>query len=469
MKTLVRTVVVACAGFLTACGLGGASSSGSKEAEPAAVQEYATPAVCGAGASPETGMQGQVSLADRESGRSQLGYWCNLELVGQHKGEGASWQHTWYEDCAYYDTSYPSGQGVQVIDVGVPSAPRKTAALQTPAMLDPWESLKANEKRGLLGADAGWNLAGPAFFDVYDLVPDCTQPKLLASVPMAGIGHEGDWAPDGLTYYVGTLPPYAIIDVANPQAPVTIAREENVGSGHGLSLTDDGNRMYAVGASCGNGLKIFDTTQVQNRTPNPAMPVIGEVCWEDGSTAQHTIPVTIKGKPYVIFVDEGGAGGSLAINAGAARIIDISDETKPVVISKMKLEIHNPEFEAIQSEDIAGNGGFGYQAHYCGVDQRHEATVLGCGYFQSGLRIFDIRDPYHPKEIAYYNPPAQGGRSLPASNRHFPAYSGPSNSGYASSQVRFIKERGEVWFTDQDSGFIVVRFTNGAWPFGDGR
>jgi hypothetical protein len=46
---------------------------------------------CGPGSSPETGLQGQVPRRDRESGRSALGYRCNLELVGRYQGQGASW------------------------------------------------------------------------------------------------------------------------------------------------------------------------------------------------------------------------------------------------------------------------------------------------------------------------------------------------------------------------------------------
>jgi hypothetical protein len=42
-------------------------------------------AQCGPGSAPETGVQGQVPAADRISGRSQQGYRCKMELMGQEK------------------------------------------------------------------------------------------------------------------------------------------------------------------------------------------------------------------------------------------------------------------------------------------------------------------------------------------------------------------------------------------------
>lgn len=46
-------------------------------------------AQCGASDHTESGLQGQTTSEERASGDSELGYNCNLELVGQFKGEGA--------------------------------------------------------------------------------------------------------------------------------------------------------------------------------------------------------------------------------------------------------------------------------------------------------------------------------------------------------------------------------------------
>ena len=53
-------------------------------------------AVCGPGDKPESALQGQVPMDLRVAGFQ--GFSCNLQLVGQLKGEGANWQTTeWRE------------------------------------------------------------------------------------------------------------------------------------------------------------------------------------------------------------------------------------------------------------------------------------------------------------------------------------------------------------------------------------
>ena len=444
------------------------------------------PAHCGPGSVPEDGVQGEVPLKDRTDGRSQLGYRCNLTLLGQYQGVGAGWQNAWYGNCDYYDTAQnTTAPGVQVIKVTNPAHPQPTATLITPAMLGPWESLKVNQKRGLLAAVAAYDGAGqgPLFFDVYDVKADCAHPTLLSSTPMdVPFGHEGNWAPDGMTYYgstayAGTL---AAIDVSNPALPrlLTVFRVGTVT--HGLSVSDDGKTLYAAdiigSGGSGNGLEIYDVSQIQSRAAAPTTSQIGHVYWTDGSTAQSTIPISYHGHPYILFFDEGGGGGSLSttgVPAGAARIIDIANPAAPKIVSVLRLAIQTPKYAKQNQAEIAGNGSFGYEAHYCAVDREHDPTAAACGYFQSGIRVFDIRNPLAPREIAYFNPPAQVAKhgQLPGSE-HAGALTNtaqPPNltTDWCTSQIRFYTAADgshELWAQCQDNGFMVLKFTNGAYP-----
>src|SRR5215211_2466788 len=81
---------------------------------------------------------------------------------------------------------------------------------------------------------------------------------------------------------------------------------------------------------------------------------------------------------------------------------------------------------------------------------RVDPGIVACSMILSGLRIFDIRDPYHPREIAYFNAPITPRNVEDASN-------------YAMSSPAFVPERHEVWYTDGYSGFYAVRLTNDVW------
>jgi hypothetical protein len=72
----------------------------------------------------------------------------------------------------------------------------------------------------------------------------------------------------------------------------------------------------------------------------------------------------------------------------------------------------------------------------------------------SGLRVFDIRDPFHPREIAYFNAPV---------NPRVITEPSPASS-YAMASPAFAPARREIWYSDGHSGFYAVRITNGMWP-----
>lgn len=499
MRTIFLAILaVFCGLALSACGLG----SDSRHAAPAAAAQAASQltagarepweqpvpkAVCGAGDVPEAGLQGQVPITERLAGFG--GYRCNLELVGQVQGEGAGWQHAWFEDCSYYGTANGDGQvnpGVVVVDASDSSNPRITAHLDTQGMLDPWESLKVNAPRKLLADIDGAGGDGSNFLDIYDLSEGCAQPKLLSSAAVPGstmAGHAGNFAPDGMTYYGSSLPELHAFDITDPRNPVQITEGLSnlpVGS-HDLSASNDGTRLYLSALGLGidgsnNGLAILDTTEIQQRKPGAKATIVSETYWPDGAGAQMTQRFSIGGIPYLLFVDEGvsSANKHFFCSEGLppfafARIFDISDDRAPKLVSKLMLETHDPANCAMTLND-SQSAVFGYDSHYCTAfaetgdthtDPVDDAALIICGYFESGLRVFDVRDPYLPREIAYYNPPARLSQqnSLPGSN-----HIGVKNVDWTASHPRLRADRGEIWFTSQDNGFQIVKFTNDVWP-----
>src|SRR4051812_27709993 len=93
-------------------------------------------AACGPGDLPETGVQGEVPVPDQLSGRSTQGYRCNVRPVATNDlgGLGGDIQLTWFRTCAYQVA--PKGdaasEGVAVLDVADPRAPRLVTTLREP-------------------------------------------------------------------------------------------------------------------------------------------------------------------------------------------------------------------------------------------------------------------------------------------------------------------------------------------------
>lgn len=510
-RTCPCALSLAAAAALVACG--GGSSSNSDEA-PLTVAKVAS---CASGGKPETGLQGQVPAALRAAGFT--GFSCNLSLVSQLQGEGGNWSAATFIDtagrrCHYHSTGTPNATrttpGVPVIDITDAAQPQRVTSLTTQAMLDPWESLRVSTRRQILIADNGSNavMGGPEF-DIYDIAADCRSPQLLASVQVGtgtdggmalpGLrGHEGNFAPDGLTYYIGDTVGrrYHAVDIVNTSKPKVIASFDMNAIGlrsHGLSVSGDGNRMYAVtpgspanaaaiadpNVPATNGFVVLDTSEVQARKPDAQIKLISRTLYKDGSTAQHTIPIRIGGKPYLVMVDEAGSGGladaqnNYIKNACAAglppfpmaRIYDLKDETQPALVSKLMLETHDCKNSEQVQADVIGLSTFTYGSHYCSVDNRDNATALACSYFNSGIRVFDIRNPARPKEIAYYNPASAS--AVPGSNHAAFGQWRAGGPDWCASRLDFDFARRQLVTMCQDNGMLVMQFATNTWPFNE--
>src|SRR5579859_3032676 len=173
----------------------------------------------------ESGLEGQTTQAEIDSGAVKKGFNCNTDVVGQYQGEGASWQLTAWKNCAYFDqrlNSAESHPGTVVLDVTDPTHPTPTAWLSDNALLDPWESLKVNPARLLLAGD---QKSGTGF-TIYDISQDCRHPVQKSFINVPGmLGHTGQWAPDGNTYYVTPLrndQSIIAIDTKDPTNPQLI-------------------------------------------------------------------------------------------------------------------------------------------------------------------------------------------------------------------------------------------------------
>jgi hypothetical protein len=127
-------------------------------------------------------------------------------------------------------------------------------------------------------------------------------------------------------------------------------------------------------------------------------------------------------------------------------------------------EIHLAKNCSQTLADLVGLTTFTYGTHYCSVDNRRNATTLACGQFNSGIRVYDIRDPERPKEIAYYNP-AGTTTASPGSNHNRAGGWVAGGPDWCAAQVHLDAKEGTLWTTCQDNGVLMLKFRKGVWPF----
>jgi len=423
-------------------------------------------AVCGPTDHTESGLQGETTEQERFSGDSETAYNCNLQLVGeepQDTYQGAYSQDgpAYHDVCAYYgtDSGAATNQGIKVIDASDPAHPQVAAHLtDTPAALDPHETVHTNANTRILvaGQSGGQNFA------VYD-ISDCRHPVLKSSLTLPGSnGHMGNFAPDGKTFYLSQNPccsgfggPLYVIDTSDPSNAKQLPTWDFVGNGrpHSLNVNPqgfapglaEGTRAYMNQgrswpfADAQDGLVITDVSDYQSRLPNPQIRIISTLFYPDQGTGESTIPVKINGHPYIVSVDEAGAAsasdgwpGACARGFGAfgyPQIIDVADETNPKIIAKLRMQVDDPaNCAALLAEtppDVPGtapgtnlpaiSGTTNYSVEACVADNPDDTKMLACGAQNAGLRVFDVSDPTHPREIAYWKSGAPRTRVLPAS------------------------------------------------------
>lgn len=114
------------------------------------------------------------------------------------------------------------------------------------------------------------------------------------------------------------------------------------------------------------------------------------------------------------------------------RVFDITDEKRPLPTATFQVP-----------RDPSGKTGGRFGAH-----QPHKAVgpdnLVYAAWFSGGLRVIDLADPYHPREVGHYIPrPLSGER-------------------YAQSNDLFVDERGFIYLIDRIRGLDILRFTKAA-------
>jgi hypothetical protein len=417
---------------------------------------------CGALDQPETGVQGDVPLTDQLSGRADEGYSCGLSLVGASTlgGRGGNGNMVWAGGCAYI-----AGDGVAVVDVSDPTAPRHVRTLHGPGSDMSIETLAAVDvpgrrilAAGRYGFQFDFGLQGSAPVDIYDLT-DCTAPRLLTTFHMPGAVHNLTFSADGTRLW-STIPLQAA-DTTDPANPVYLGSLDDalrtngpfhLEYAHEVWPSADGTRIYVGGQIPGDeATMVFDVADWPAQPPRLLSSFTGP---------GHSIrTATIGGRDYVLHSDESIVGPTsngclptLASPAGGPsepRLTDVTDLANPTRVGTLRLAINQPEhcLDAVAS-------GVNGSAHYQDVDDPDDTTFAMVSMWNSGLRLFDLRDPADPTEVAYFNP---GRYDLGLSSNPIDAI-GLAGRGMdmAWAHVRYDAATGHIWLATRAGGFWVL-------------
>ncbi len=293
----------------------------------------------------------------------------------------------------------------------------------------------------------------PGGVHIFSLKEDPEHPKKLSfwatgdNGPGAGV-HRFTYNGDNLLHLSATAPGflnyiYRIVDISDPTNPHEVGRWWNPGQylGNQTKATQEKNfegwftgytypglvhYPYVDSASkkaylsCGGaGFKILDVS-------DPTLPqVLGEAqmtppfATKFGGALCHTF-MPILGTDYAVGLQEGerywcytkSEHDKLGVHAMCGiEMFDVSDPTDPVLISVFPYP-EVPEDFPYENFNFCGldfPGSMGpHNIHEPMVNkpwiENNPNRIYDC-YFHAGLRVYDVSDPYVPKEIAYFIPP----------------------------------------------------------------
>ena len=275
-------------------------------------------------------------------------------------------------------------------------------------------------------------------FDITDRATDASKISLVAEItgtPPDSCGrgcggtfiiraHKGWWSPETGYFYAASGEPgfrnviVQIFDLRNPREPKFLGRSWLPGLKDGEPgyegqythhpvVDEENKRLYVGYRNAGGHIAGFDISDPARQTllwsldmnppfrgPHTVSPIV-----------YNSVPnIGEKGLPrtYAFVVDEaGGAADSAPCEnpiRAASYMVDITNESKPMVVSTWQVPVG----------DFCTRGGrFGPHQNadtMNGKIHRYEDKIAWIAYFNAGMRVVDLSNPFSLREIGHYLP-----------------------------------------------------------------
>ena len=236
--------------------------------------------------------------------------------------------------------------------------------------------------------------------------------------------HKGWWSQETGYFYAASGEPgfrniiVQIFDLKNPKEPKLVGRAWIPGLRDGEPgyegqythhpiVDEENKRLYVGYRNAGGQAASFDIT-------DPAQPkLVWSIDMNPPFRGPHTVsPIRYEKVPnfgpsalprtYAYIVDEAGGGADMKPCTNGVRsatyMVDITNETRPTVVSVWQVPVDNfcekgGRFGPHQSAETVN-----------GTINRFTDKIAWLAYFNAGVRVVDLSDPYNIKELGYYIP-----------------------------------------------------------------
>jgi hypothetical protein len=393
----------------------------------------------------------------------------NMKLLAQHTlnghggmGEGMSMQLAHGGRRVLWLAHESAPKNFTAVDVSDPRAPKVIAQTDLPHAKMRSNSLEVSgDLMAVAYQSAVWGLK-PAGFELFD-ISDPEKPRSVSTFDASGPSSRGChqlWFVDGKTVHMACSDPelkprdpkddqvYRIVDVSNPSKPVPVGRWHLPGTMEG----DDAPPPERLPAKFDSGFRAHNTNVYPERPDRCYLGYLdgGMMVLDISERSRpkmisrwsnsppyngftHTV-LPLFGRDLLIVTDESvqddGADWPKLV-----WVLDARDERNPVSIGTLPVTGVTP---------LLHRGG------RCGAHNVHENPpapgawrsediVVGT-FFNAGVRAYDISDPFAPREVAWFVPPAPAG----------------APAGTAQVNDVFVDDRGIVFAVDRHAGGLYA-------------
>jgi hypothetical protein len=292
-----------------------------------------------------------------------------------------------------------------------------------------------------------------AGLSIHDIKTNPAEPREIAFLEMPGIGINRLWWAGGRYAYVSahfdgfTDHILCIVDLQNITKPEIVSKWWLPGMNRAGGEVDStpkgkryalhhmivaGNRGYAAWRD--GGFTIHDVSDAHNPK------LLSHINWSPPYPGGTHTPLPLPGRKLAIVADESNAD-YCAKGLFYTWVIDVRADENPVPIATLPTPTDRSDYCRL--------GNFGpHNLHENRPEAFRSEDMIFATYHDAGVRVFDIRDQYSPKEVAAWIPP-------PPVKMFDPR---PNVAKCAMTCDCYVTRDGLMYVSDWNAGMHVLQF-----------